>query len=263
MQKFQKHPLAELEFYCENRTVNETAGMNRRFDYFMNVSARLCWDAWERLGCQEDDGRLRIGDFREFPSLIIKSPFHYERLRLPNAALLSVLLLMSTFLLAIFINRVRMSTLFGRSVSDPLPFPAPVWSSSDRPLQIRRALGDFSLAIAVICVVLFDLLVLPTDEGTGKVAISNHFLPAYGDDTARPWSRSLPVGPTDGFNCRPCPGWCRRCRCPGPTSCSACSPGSSSFSSSSWRTKLWSKETLQYGSIRGRVFERGLGPGWT
>ncbi|XP_025113828.1 band 3 anion transport protein-like isoform X2 [Pomacea canaliculata] len=88
--------------------------------------------------------------FRDFPK-----HSHDEMLPQPNTALLSLILTLGTFLIAYFLRIFRNSKFLGRSV--------------------RRALGDFGVLIALLCMSLLDYLI--KDTYTQKLAVPSSITP--------------------------------------------------------------------------------------
>uniref|UniRef100_A0A914WIA8 Anion exchange protein n=2 Tax=Plectus sambesii TaxID=2011161 RepID=A0A914WIA8_9BILA len=86
---------------------------------------------------------------------------HYTGDPKPNTALLSCILISGTFLIAYLMRQVRNSRYFGR--------------------QVRKALGDFGLSLAVVVMVLIDRFALGDDSLTVKLRFQSGFEPTLSD----------------------------------------------------------------------------------
>ncbi|CAM4764302.1 unnamed protein product [Rotaria magnacalcarata] len=84
-----------------------------------------------------------------------------DETQLPNKALLSLIILLGTCFIAIALKRFRRSNFFGRSS--------------------RQTLSDFGMTIALLCMVLFDMLITKNAGGhslTQKITVPNSIRPS-------------------------------------------------------------------------------------
>lgn len=129
---FVTHPLLRASDYCDNST---SAHLPSNFSAanWTNASAA----DWTNVS----SANWSAEPYQEFEVI--------ERTRQPNTALLSLILMFSTFFLADFLRKFRNSSFLGRNA--------------------RRALGDFGIPIAIIIIVTLDFFVPNTYSQKLKV----------------------------------------------------------------------------------------------
>ena len=91
--------------------------------------------------------------------------------REPNTALLSAILMFGTFFIAYFLRIFRNGKYLGRTVRVFLPRSLVIWFMSFS-IQIRRALGDFGVPIAIVIMVMLDFFIDDTFTQKLKVSVS-------------------------------------------------------------------------------------------
>ncbi|CAL1534908.1 unnamed protein product [Lymnaea stagnalis] len=139
VQIFSQHPLMEdycfLPDYFNNDTLNETHQHNRSvWLYPDNVSDWINTTSWTNTTSLPSQLHTNNYGASNEPSP--------DKENQPNTALLSLILVFGTFLIAYFLRIFRNSKFLGRSV--------------------RRALGDFGVLIALVCMVILSFLMKTT-----------------------------------------------------------------------------------------------------
>ncbi|KAL7637478.1 UNVERIFIED_CONTAM: hypothetical protein RMT77_012206 [Armadillidium vulgare] len=170
---FKNHPLQSYEFHISN--VGESPLINRTYDIFEREEGdQIDFDDDEEDFMEKSiTGIIRNGTFH---NSTISQEEKIVLFNQPNTALLSMCLMLGTFLIAWKLKHFRNSKYLGRG--------------------IRRALGDFGVPIAIFLMVLLDYLI--QDTYTDKLSMPEGLEPSNSE--VRGWLinpfgvvKSLPV----------------------------------------------------------------------
>ncbi|KAL4216954.1 Anion exchange protein 3 [Mactra antiquata] len=172
---YKEHPLREKHFYCDSLNIDRSYNdsIDNITKTIASISAATVGPIAQSLvqttlsgSSSEEDDNGNHGNVETYSKTDDYShgKGHYsENMNEPNTALLSTILIFGTFLIAYFLRIFRNSRFLGRSA--------------------RRALGDFGIFTAIVCMVLFDYICAGTY--TQKLYIPSTF--THSDGTISRW----------------------------------------------------------------------------